>query len=135
MKGCKAPESKVALPDGGAKVHSALIPGRQGLRHGKGRRTRGEGRFWWRGLLVRYTPELGVRGLGRLVGLKAQPFPSITEVFLSVSYYSLGTNSGLSAIHGTKKRQGRCQTADYLKCRFFFFPQSESVKRRPVQKK
>ena len=135
VRGWKAPRSEAALRDGDAKVQSALVPGRWGLGHGKGHRTRGEGRFWWRGLLVCCTPKLGVRGLGRLLGRKAQPFPSTIEVFLSVSYYSLGTSSGLSAIRGTKKRQDWCQIAYCLKCRFVFFPQSESTQRKPEEKK
>lgn len=83
-KGCgwlsEGARSEAALPDGDAKAGSALVPGRRALGHGKGRRTRGEGGFWWRGLLVRCTPELGVEaGLGRLAGLKAQPCPSRIE--------------------------------------------------------
>lgn len=89
---------------GGTKVRSVLVPSQ-----GTDLVARSP-RSWY--------PELGARGLGGLVGLKA---PSIIEVFLSVSYYSLGTNSGLSAIHGTKKRQGWCQIAYCLKCRLFFF--------------
>lgn len=80
VRGGKAARSEAALPDGDAKAGSALVPGRRALGHGEGRRTRGEGRFWWRGLLVRCTPELGMEwGLGRLAGLKAQPCPSRIE--------------------------------------------------------
>lgn len=63
-----------------------------------------------------------------------QSFPSIIGAFLSVSYESFATGSGLSAIRCTKKRQLWCQSAYCSKCRFFFvflfFPSKQTNRRK-----